>query len=152
MAVIILLKGNAAVAATPHPAHYIRHLLLKEKAFGWRPFSVYATCCIPPHPLRYAQHLLPSGRRLLWSARGRSCQHQPSLVFTLNKRLPWHADRRSAQGVRSTTEGGKQEANGGKLAFIRAVQAFTGHGAAVQPSSFYSSSFPVHNTGSLFLS
>ena len=52
MAVIILLKGNAAVAATPHPAHYIRHLLLKEKAFGWPPFPAYATCCIPPHPSR----------------------------------------------------------------------------------------------------
>ena len=33
------------------------------------------------------------------------------------------------KGWRSQTKGGKQEANGGKLAFIRAVQAFTCHGA-----------------------
>ena len=55
----------------PHPAHCIRHLLLKEKAFivihfhpSW-PF-------LPTIPINYA---------------------------------PWHADRRSAQGVHSTTKG-----------------------------------------------
>ena len=31
-------------------------------------------------------------------------------------------------GLASPAQGGKQEANGGKLAFIRAVQAFTCHG------------------------
>ena len=53
--------------------------------------------------------------------------------------------------VRSTTEGGKQEANGGKLAFIRAVQAFTCHGAAVPPPISIQLTFTSH-TGSLFLS
>ena len=48
------------------------------------------------------------------------------------------------KGWRSQTKGGKQEANGGKLAFIREVQAFTCHGrgwAAVLPSSFISAAF-----------
>ena len=41
--------------------------------------------------------------------------------------------------------GGKQEANGGKLAFIRAVQAFSCHGCLLaRPAfQFYSSSFYV---------
>ena len=41
-------------------------------------------------------------------------------------------------------QGGKQEANGGKLAFIRAVQAFTCHGTGGQGhSQFYSIDFYV---------
>ena len=43
---------------------------------------------------------------------------------------------KSAQGWRSQTEGEKQEANGGKLAFIRAVQAFTCHGAQNGSAAF----------------
>ena len=48
-------------------------------------------------------------------------------------------------------QGGKQEANGGKLAFIRAVQAFTCHGAAVPPPILIQLTFTSH-TGSLLLS
>ena len=55
-------------------------------------------------------------------------------------------------GLASPDQGGKQEANGGKLAFIRAVQAFTCHGGGQGHSQFKTSSFSVHNTGSLFLS
>ena len=40
---------------------------------------------------------------------------------------PWHADF-NRRGLAKPDQGGKQEANGGKLAFIRAVQAFTCHG------------------------
>ncbi len=58
----------------------------------------------------------------------------------------------SAQGWRSQTEGKKQEANGGKPAVIRAVQAFPCHGGGSAAFQFYSSSFSVHNTGSLVLS
>ena len=56
------------------------------------------------------------------------------------------------KGWRSQTEGGKQGAPGGKLAFIRAVQAFTCPAGVSDPFQFYFSSFSVHNTGSLFLS
>ena len=79
-------------------------------------------------------------------------RQSPRLISAPNHRPPWHADRRSAQGVRSTTEGGKQEADGGKLAFIRAVQAFTCHRGGSAAFQLYSSSFSVHSTGSLVLS
>ena len=56
------------------------------------------------------------------------------------------------KGWRSQTEGGKQGAPGGKLAFIRAVQAFTCPAGVRGSFQFYFSSFSVHNTGSLVLS
>ena len=56
------------------------------------------------------------------------------------------------KGWRSQTEGEKQGAPGGKLAFIRAVQAFTCPAGVSDPFQFYFSSFSVHNTGSLLLS
>ena len=55
-------------------------------------------------------------------------------------------------GLASPAQGGKQEANGGKLAFIRAVQAFTCHRGVSAAFQLYSSSFSVHSTGSLVLS
>ena len=66
---------------------------------------------------------------------------------------PWHADTIGAE-LAKPDQGGKQEANGGKLALIRAVQAFTCHGASSSGAAFqfYSSSFSIHNTGSLLLS
>ena len=64
---------------------------------------------------------------------------------------PWHADEIGA-GRAQHDHGGKQEANGGKLAFIRAVQAFSCHGGGSAAFQFYSNSFFVYNTGSLFLS
>ena len=50
------------------------------------------------------------------------------------------------KGWRSQTKGGKQEANGGKLAFIRAVQAFTCHGGRVARAtpSFIQAAFTSH--------
>ena len=53
------------------------------------------------------------------------------------------ARRCNRRGLAKPDQGGKQETNGGKLAFIRAVQAFTCHGggAAVPPSSFISLTF-----------
>ena len=67
---------------------------------------------------------------------------------------PWHADEIGA-GRAQHAHGGKQEANGGKLAFIRTVQAFTCHGVGRQVAratpSFIQSTFTSH-TGSLLLS
>ena len=63
--------------------------------------------------------------------------------FSVQSTLLRHADAIGA-GRAQHDQGGKQEANGGKLAFIRAVQAFTCHGrgwAAVLPSSFISAAF-----------
>ena len=69
--------------------------------------------------------------------------------------LPRGSEQRSwTQGWRSQTEGEKQEANGGKLAFIRAVQAFTCHGAQNVSAAFqfYSTDFHVTTQPSLILS
>jgi len=63
---------------------------------------------------------------------------------------PWHADEIGA-GRAQHDHGGKQETNGGKLAFIRAVQAFSCHGVARATPSFIQSTF-TSQTGSLFLS
>ena len=63
--------------------------------------------------------------------------------FSVQSTLLRHADAIGA-GRAQHDQGGKQKANGGKLAFIRAVQAFTCHGrgwAAVLPSSFISAAF-----------
>ena len=61
---------------------------------------------------------------------------------------PNHAPRGTLiadqRGRAQHDQGGKQEANGGKLAFIRAVQAFTCHGAGGQGhTQFYSIDFYV---------
>ena len=114
----------------------------------------FPTCTkhrIPPHPLRYAQHLLPSGRRLLWSMRGRSCQRQPSLVSTLNKRLPWHADRRSARAGEARPRG--------KAGSERRKAGFHPGGAGFHLPRGWPGPLPVFiqltftsHTGSLFLS
>ena len=69
--------------------------------------------------------------------------------------LPRGSEERSwTQGWRSQTEGEKQEANGGQLAFIRAVQAFTCHGAQNVSAAFqfYSTDFHVTTQPSLILS
>ena len=50
------------------------------------------------------------------------------------------------------TEGGKQEANGGKLAFIRAVQAFTCHGNSLTSPAFQFNSIDFHVTHRFFVS
>ena len=70
--------------------------------------------------------------------------------FSIQSTLLRHADAIGA-GRAQHDQGGKQEANGGKLAFIRAVQAFTCHGAAVPTSSLSQLTFTSH-TGSLLLS
>ena len=56
-----------------------------------------------------------------------SNDHESPLISAPNHVPPWHADAIGA-GLAKPDRGGKQEANGGKLAFIRAVQAFTCHG------------------------
>ena len=56
------------------------------------------------------------------------------------------------KGWRSQTKGGKQEANGGKLAFIRAVQAFICHGGGSAAFQFYQLDFFVTTQPSLVLS
>ena len=65
---------------------------------------------------------------------------------------PWHADRRSAQGVRSTTEGEIFKGTDGACADPGTQNfPFHGGGAAVSPSSFINLAFSSH-TGSLVLS
>ena len=56
------------------------------------------------------------------------------------------------KGWRSQTKGGKQEANGGKLAFIRAVQAFTCHGNTLTSPAFQFNSIDFHVTHRFFVS
>ena len=65
---------------------------------------------------------------------------------------PWHADRRSAQGVRSTTEGEIFKGTDGACADPD-TQNFPCHGAhpPAQPSNFIQAAFTSH-TGSLLLS
>ena len=70
----------------------------------------------------------------------------PPRLISVPNHAPVAADSAAGrEDVRSTTEGGKQEANGGKLAFIRAVQAFSCHGCLLaRPAlQFYFSSFYV---------
>ena len=119
-------------------------------------FSACTKRCVPPHPLRSAQHLPPSGGRLLLSCIS-SCltnltndRTQPRLIPASNH-APWQRTAQLDAGLAKPDQGGKQEANGGKLAFIRAVQAFTCHGAAVPPPILIQLTFTSH-TGSLLLS
>ena len=56
------------------------------------------------------------------------------------------------KGWRSQTKGGKQEANGGKLAFIRAVQAFTCPAEWSEPLPVFIQLTFTSQTGSLLLS
>ena len=56
------------------------------------------------------------------------------------------------KGWRSQTKGGKQEANGGKLAFIRAVQAFTCPAEWPGPLPVFIQLTFTSQTGSLLLS
>ena len=107
--------------------------LLKEKPLGWVHFSACTKRCVPPHPLRSAQHLPPSGGRLLLSCIS-SCltnltndRTQPRLIPASNH-APWQRTAQLDAGLAQPDQRGKQEANGGKLAFIRAVQAFSCHG------------------------
>ena len=70
---------------------------------------------------------------------------------------PWHADRRSAQGWRSQTVGESRKRTEESLLSSRRfrLSPATGGGRQVGGSAafqFYSSSFSVHNTGSLVLS
>ena len=129
MAVIITkLKDNAAAAATPHPS-------------------------------RYSLDTFSRGRRLLCS-----CVSQETWPFYLtiaNSRSrqmranisPWHADRRSARGVRSTTEGEIFKGTDGACADpdTRIFPA-TGAYSPTPPSSFIQSAFTSTAQPSLILS
>jgi len=64
------------------------------------------------------------GRRLLVDALANWHQSLRS-VSALNFYLRGSRQRSWMPGLAKPDQGGKQEANGGKLAFIRAVQAFT---------------------------
>ena len=128
--------------------------LLKEKPLGWVHFSACTKRCVPPHPLRSAQHLPPSGGRLLLSCIS-SCltnltndRTQPRLIPASNH-APWQRTAQLDAGLAKPDRRGKDEANGGKLAFIRAVQAFTCHGGGAAGgqghSQFNSINFYVTN-------
>ena len=85
---------------------------------------------------------------------GRSIQHsQTDTNDQCTQPRPRGSGQRSwTPGRAQHDQGGKQEAIGGQLAFIRAVQAFTCHGGGQGHFQFKTSSFSVHNTGSLLLS
>ena len=102
-----------------------------------------------PRPARYTLDKPFSWRGRLWVSG--SVQQLPTAAQDLRgQSAPWHADF-NRRGLAKPDQGGKQEANGGKLAFLRAVQAFTCHGAAVPTSSLSQLTFTSH-TGSLLLS
>ena len=128
---------------------------------GWVHFSACTKRCVPPHPLRSAQHLPPSGGRLLLSCIS-SCltnltndRTQPRLSPASNH-APWQRTAQLDAGLAKPDRRGKDEANGGKLAFIRAVQAFTCHGAGRQVAratpSFINLTFSSTTQPSLVLS
>ena len=111
-------------------------------------FSIRKSLCSPSSVSLFARHLLPFGRRLLCS-----CASQETWPFYLtiaNSRSrqmranisPWHADRRSAQGVRSTTEGEIFKGTDGACA-DPGTQNFPCHGVHPPAFQFYSSSFYV---------
>ena len=66
----------------------------------------------------------------------------PLRPFLAPNHAPWHADVIGA-GRAQHDQGGKQEANGGKLVFIRAVQAFPCHGGGSAAFLFNSTDFYV---------
>ena len=78
----------------------------------------------PHHRLRRS---LSSRRSLLVAALANWRQSLRS-VSALNFHLRGSRQRSWMPGLAKPDQGGKQEANGGKLAFIRAVQAFSCHG------------------------
>ena len=94
-----------------------------------------------------------NGRLLLKEKPFGECTHQLSLPATSDfcpNHAPVAADSAAGrEGVRSTTMGESRKRT--KLAFIRAVQAFSCHGVARATPSFIQSTF-TSQTGSLFLS
>ena len=97
-------------------------------------FSYIIKKCIPPHLSRYTLGTFSrSGegfyRYALCKKLGCSCQLPHSTTPDSCIQLcPPVARRCNRRRLAKPDQGGKQEANGGKLAFIRAVQAFTCHG------------------------
>ena len=143
--------GNGGLRASPPPA---AEPLLKEKPFGGRIFLHYKKVHSPSSVSLFARHLLPFGRRLLCS-----CASQETWPFYLtiaNSRSrqmranisPWHADRRSARGVRSTTEGEIFKGTDGACA-DPGTQNFPCHGGGAAGgqghSQFYSIGFYVYS-------
>ena len=116
-------------------------------------FLAMITAIAWPTPHHRLRRSLSSRRSLLVSASA-NYRHPPCLIITPNHRPRGSGQRSWTQGWRSQTEGEKQEANGGKLAFIRAVQAFTCHGAQNVSAAFqfYSTDFHVTTQPSLILS
>ena len=80
-----------------------------------------------PHQSAFADSF--SSRRSLLVSALTNYRSPPRLIPSPNH-ATWHADF-NRRGLAKPDPGGKQEANGGKLAFIRAVQAFTCHGGRV---------------------
>ena len=102
-------------------------------------FSYIIKKCIPPHPSCYSPFIVMRfARNLAVLANYRT---QPRQIPASNYAPV--ARRCNRRGLAKPDQGGKQETNGGKLAFIRAFPAFTCHGggAAVPPFSFISLTF-----------
>ncbi len=71
----------------------------------------------PPHQAHFIRQLLPKEKP--------SVKRADRLYPAPNYRSRGSRQRSWMPGLAKPDQGGKQEANGGKLAFIRAVQAFT---------------------------
>ena len=92
-----------------------------------------------PHPSRYSLDTFSRLGEGFYSCVLSSCE--TALPYKCTQLCPRGTPMQSAQGWRSQTEGEKQEANGGKLAFIRAVQAFSCRGASRAAFPFHPISF-----------
>ena len=106
------------------------------------PVSATEADYAPHHRLRRSL----SSRRSLLVDGFASCCYPPRLIPAPNHAPA--ARRCNRRGLAKPDRGGKQEANGGKLAFIRAVQAFTcyagGRQVARATLSFISLTFTSH--------
>ena len=95
---IRLYLPQAAADYAPHPAHYIRHLLLKEKALGWARFSACTKRCVPLIRLAIRSTPSPVWEKAFIVAH---FHHAWPLYLTIADRYeqqmhpttpPWHAD------------------------------------------------------------
>ena len=139
------------MAATPHPAHYIRHLLLKEKDLGWARFSACTKRCVPLIRLAIRSTPSPVWEKAFIVAH---FHHAWPLYLTIADRYeqqmhpttpPWHADF-NRRGLAKPDHRGNIQGDGWRLR--RSGHAnfpcHGGGGAAVPPFSFINLTFTSH--------
>ena len=137
------------MAATPHPAHYIRHLLLKEKALGWACFSACTKRCVPLIRLAIRSTPSPVWEKAFIVAH---FHHAWPLYLTIADRYeqqmhpttpPWHADF-NRRGLAKPDHRGKMKNRPGGVYSRPSDSSFSlprGHKTSVPPSSFINLTF-----------